>query len=578
MDAPEVSIWPDGTAHFADGRHTFAAMRDAGHTQVPLSLDPESVQNAKDVGLIPAEGQPQPVGRFMPAEAKEESQLRAPAELRIPTPGRQAQIDHVQKTAKQFLADNPAPERSSVGYLTGDKALPAKKLTVENLARLFNRENSQLDLGKDKNRQIAADALKHEVMNALSQNGNGVGWYDNEVDAAMDQLKRIDPSIGTNKTNDLMLKLSMAVTSQGQKVHPNFESGWSAFSHFKENGVLPTDRKVFGGGKNAPAMEQNFQKINDLREKLGHEDFHKMLETKITVRDLAKELGIKVPGEAQDFAMEGAMALGPKIGSFFNNLNKRFNTLTADLWASRSLNRVAGKMFMFSPKAYRNQVDALETGLNDGSIKVSKSDRADLQDDIDRIQNIPQGKLTYAQAAKAQAIADWADQTHRVYSKPLVKGGPTYAERTPANKLAKNIDLNLTQTSDAPRNSKERANWRDVFSKIQEGLRKEGIDMTVADLQAIMWYHEKNLYGRAGAASIGAAPYSYLDAAHSLVQRVLGEQPNAPGRTQSPVPPTLPATIRKPRLGPLPARAGAELPPLRSPGSRARTSRAVPAS
>lgn len=578
MDAPEVSIWPDGTAHFADGRHTFAAMRDAGHTQVPLSLDPESVQNAKDVGLIPAEGQPQPVGRFMPAEAKGESQLRAPEELRVPTPGRQAQIDHVQKTAQQFLADNPAPERSSVGYLTGDKALPAKKLTVENLARVFNRENSQLDLSKDKNRQIAADALKHEVMNALSQNGNAVGWYDTEVDAAMDQLKRIDPSIGTNKVNDLMLKLSLAVTSQGQKVHPNFESGWNAFSHFKENGVLPTDRKVFGGGKNAPAMEQNFQKINDLREKLGHEDFHKMLETKITVRDLAKELGIKVPGEAQDFSMEGAMALGPKIGSFFNNLNKRFNTLTADLWASRSLNRVAGRMFKFSPKAFRTQVDALETGLKDGSIKVSKSDRADLQDDIDRIQNIPQGKLTYAQAAKAQAIADWADQTHRAYSKPLVKGGPTYAERTPANKLAKNIDLNLTQTSDAPRNSKERANWRDVFSKIQEGLRKEGIDMTVADLQAVMWYHEKNLYGRAGAASIGAAPYSYLDAAHSLVQRVLGEQANAPGRTQSPVPPTPPAMIRKPRLGPLPAGAEAALPPLRLPGSRARTSRAVPVS
>jgi hypothetical protein len=65
VNAPEVTVKDDGSADFIDGRHTFAAMRDSGHTHVPVALDQESTKNAKQTGLVagaaaeaPPEGAP----------------------------------------------------------------------------------------------------------------------------------------------------------------------------------------------------------------------------------------------------------------------------------------------------------------------------------------------------------------------------------------------------------------------------------------------------------------------------------------------------------------------------------------
>jgi hypothetical protein len=43
--------------------------------------------------------------------------------------------------------------------------------------------------------------------------------------------------------------------------------------------------------------------------------------------------------------------MGPKIGSFFNNLSKLYHTLTADLRFTRTMNRMAGRMMGFKKKA-----------------------------------------------------------------------------------------------------------------------------------------------------------------------------------------------------------------------------------
>jgi hypothetical protein len=62
INAPEASIWDDGQVRFANGRHTFSAMRDFGHSQVPLALNKQSIKNAKKHGLIAQSGQPTPIG------------------------------------------------------------------------------------------------------------------------------------------------------------------------------------------------------------------------------------------------------------------------------------------------------------------------------------------------------------------------------------------------------------------------------------------------------------------------------------------------------------------------------------
>jgi len=48
MHAPEVTVREDGTIHFDDGRHRFAAMRDSGMSDVPLAMDAESLRNLQN--------------------------------------------------------------------------------------------------------------------------------------------------------------------------------------------------------------------------------------------------------------------------------------------------------------------------------------------------------------------------------------------------------------------------------------------------------------------------------------------------------------------------------------------------
>lgn len=53
LNAPRIGVKEDGSIAFTDGRNRFAAMRDQGHTHVPMAIHDDSIQNAKDTGLIP---------------------------------------------------------------------------------------------------------------------------------------------------------------------------------------------------------------------------------------------------------------------------------------------------------------------------------------------------------------------------------------------------------------------------------------------------------------------------------------------------------------------------------------------
>jgi hypothetical protein len=50
----------------------------------------------------------------------------------------------------------------------------------------------------------------------------------------------------------------------------------------------------------------------------------------------------------------------------------------------------------------------------------------------------------------------------------------------------------------------------------QKKLRRKGIDITIADMQAALWYNEKELFGLYGAQVSGAEPADYADAAENV--------------------------------------------------------------
>jgi hypothetical protein len=252
----------------------------------------------------------------------------------------------------------------------------------------------------------------------------------------------------------------------------------------------------------------------------------------MTIRQLREDYGIEVPGESPDYEMNGAAIFGPKIGSFFNNLNKNFNTTTFDLWNSRNMNRLSGSMLKFSPAKLLTDKAPTKTGklrlshltqlsnlLDNGTIEGADLDQqAKMRKEIAKLRNYK--TMTRDRIlSQAPTIANWADSEHRRYGQSTGYARSYAPElKSDSTSLAKNFDLNLTDLRDAPKGPVQRKQWRDIYDRLKANLSNAGIDMSHANNQAVLWYIEQALFRLGG--SRNRASYDYLDAAHRLVRKV----------------------------------------------------------
>jgi hypothetical protein len=530
------------------------------------ALGPRSMlPNAARLKAGPSDGWDAGSGKaqFMPAEkkipkspeqiaAEKEDLAQAQIDRSNITTAQKRDLNRVRNIAKQWIKDNPdLPETSAHQYLQDKKSLPKGIKTKEGLAKYFDDVNPKLDYSKLSDREIAATALTHDAMHELARGSNAYGWHDRTVDKSIKKISEVAPDILTNKTDELAFKLATAITSQGQDVFPNFESGYLAYRHWKTTGEMPTDATIFGGGAKNVAMIQNFEKINDLWDKHGPEELQRILETPMTMRELEEKYGIDIGNESPNHTMEGAAMLGPKIGSFFNNLNKRFHTITFDMWASRTLNRLSGSMLKFSPDALLkdrksasnpdatpeqrqkalSQLSQMEQLLDSGAIKGDQAKT--LRKEAKALRKLGPTPTREQVLQTAPEMAEWAKQLHSAYAK-----GDGYNRsfpkemKSPSTLLAKNLDTNLTELSDLPGGPKERQQWREIFGLVQRKMKDAGISMNHANNQALFWYLEKQLFKKAGASSRGG--YDYLDASHRLVRKIQqGELPSLPSSRES---------------------------------------------
>jgi hypothetical protein len=576
VNAPRAHVDETGKISMVDGRHRLAAMRDLGHQKVPLALVDDAVENATKTGLIskatqepeePAKlKEPPAPGDILPpakpkkaAKTKEQSGLeaqdfeQAAADRDNISPEDAARLTRIQKIAKGWVKKNPnLHDLSMHAYLTGQKKFPGK-LNKEQIGEHFDATNPKLDYSKEEHRQKAADAIVHDIMHSLAGTTTGrpstaYGWYDRTVRKTMAKIGEIAPEILTDPDHALAFKLALAITSQGQDVFPNAESAWHIYQHWLKHDEMPTDRKVFGGGIKAEAMEQNLAKVNDLWKEHGTEGLHKILMSRMTSRELREKYGLD-SGEKADHVVNGAMGLGAKIGAFFSNLNGDFDPTTIDLWFSRNMNLMAGNMFGFSDKAMRQ--DRMEKGevvkshlselrdlLQSGMISNIPQERADkMAQELAALQAHPEGKLDRPTAkALAPEIYNWAREQHRTYQRSY--GGKAEGEqkgsyhkdfKTRDNLVAKKLDEATTGLSDDPRTTTERDHWRDIMARADKSLKSAKVHLTNADKQALLWFNIKDLFKMAGSPQRPKA--DYLDAAHRLVRKVKSGE--LPGLAQS---------------------------------------------
>jgi hypothetical protein len=443
-------------------------------------------------------------------------------------------------------------DRTTVPLMTGEEKLDVRptgnrgNATVGDvLYALQNRAASkgQIDPGdfsdKAKN-TIAKDMAEEVAFHVKNSDKSAIGWYDSALNKAMDQYAQIFPELKTDKDKEMLFHAILGITSQGNDVYSNSVHAARLYNMVRDGKAsLPEaiDKLKGSFGDKTRAIETNLEKFHHLVNENGYDAMRDQFNQKKTVSEWNKVLRennmFRMPnGEplqmqgGKDQTVSGWMVFGPKIGSFINNLHGDYSTLTADLWFSRTWNRLLGHNFIHTPlaeqKQYQDFKDAFKAEFlhNNGfgfeqSIPYKTSEGQFKGEEGSRQQwlhGADTKELNWDDYHKMvddpDAMLDYATTLHDRYKDSQYKG------KSDLRRRAKNWVENRELPVAAPRSGNERAFQQDTAEAAQKYLKKKyGMDISVADIQAALWFHEKELFSQLGVASEKAKPADYEDAA-----------------------------------------------------------------
>jgi len=340
-----------------------------------------------------------------------------------------------------------------------------------------------------------AEAMTDDAQLQLLQDDSGIGWYDLKTKSAMELMSRIHPELSdSNSKPHLEFTLMVALISQNNSVGINFRQANEAYTYYKNNNKLPN--KPYAG-KSGNIIKQNIALAFEAIKKKGWKKYKNTLQETKTVKEWEAE-GYKVNGENKTTKITGAMAmLGSKIGSFWGNLNGDFNTLTADLWFSRMFNRYTGNVVSKKATEKSKQTTLDELKKYKGKTLLNGYKKSDI---------LKGGKV----------FDKWLNTIVKDYA----DGG--YKDKQRLN-IVSNTHFKNTkgELQDIPRGGKERNTMRNVVKRVQDKLIERGYPkLDIADIQAIVWYNEKDLYRQYKAVNKSSEKTDYETAA----QEVLREQ------------------------------------------------------
>lgn len=363
----------------------------------------------------------------------------------------------------------------------------------------------------DKIASWMAEEVNFEMQNPQD---SGVGWYSEKFQRALDALAVKHPELADDKNARNTMTALIAITSDGQKVGDNLRMAEEIYNRYSKTGKLATT--------NASALRNSFEgnvkALQGLYDRMGVEDTHKFLleeKTLSELKKLAAEHGETLTSPYQaDFKLPmAALAFGPKLGAFYANLMGSHGYLTMDRWWSRTFNRYRGTLLQLptgSGLSTFRELIGQDNLSDDETIAASvaprkayeargfKSRLAELVGSSEPATD--KAKVNWMETAKAKAGAKFPEllKEHNI-------------ERA-ANTIYKKAFENL---EDAPFGAKDRTFMVQATEAAQKKLKRKGVNVSIADIQAILWYYEKKLYGKMGAKQSGVI--SYEEAARRLV-------------------------------------------------------------
>ena len=349
-------------------------------------------------------------------------------------------------------------------------------------------------------------AVLDDANYALIENSNAVGWYNEKVTKAKRILSLIHPELATDPKANFAFTWALANTSNQIEVNKNFALAEIAYKQWRETGKFPTD---IGIGTSTNAINHNFELYNRLIEEKPFEQLEKFMRTQHTVKEVEAYTNDTVSGENLSEIVYGAAVLGPKIGNgFFANLYGQYEQLTMDRWLIRTWGRLTGTLVKDQRKQANMKRDQLKPLLK----ALTSKEKKQLQDLIGvkiRMTNLDEVAIaidkTSTKKSKREIMKDIGlikdNPDHEQFlvgllgkaqrNRPRIGIGDEI--RKNGISYAKYLDGQKEDPSGAP----ERRFIRKVFNQVLPVLQEKQPDLTMADLQALLWYPEKRLYDSA---------------------------------------------------------------------------------
>lgn len=252
----------------------------------------------------------------------------------------------------------PEVVRAEVGKELGKKAgqtgalfegVTPGRVKIEDIAEALG-ERTARKWGKleGDDAQAAVDRAvklgRKELEYQLEQPKTGVGWYTHDIADMEKGVKQLFPDL-EDADRMTLFKTVMAGSSFGNKPNLNLDIATRVWEAFNRTGEFPLKNPE--NGKNwagQPGAATTLAKLTRLYAQEGSwEAVAKWLREDHPLSEIRK-FTMDVAGKAADLK-PGFYALGPKGGSFLNNLHGNRESLTADMWFTRTWNRWQGTMF-----------------------------------------------------------------------------------------------------------------------------------------------------------------------------------------------------------------------------------------
>ena len=398
-----------------------------------------------------------------------------------------------------------------------------------------------------------SDAMSDDVMHAYESGRFDPGFYSKDLEDAMTKMASRHPELATDDNNRFVFTMLTAILSNGQDPTANIADSDGVYEMYKEHGTCMPEGSIAGtrsaAAKTSLALFQSMidsfgvertknllsgyttaENVNKtfakLSEKSSNPEWRERTDSKPWMTDHYKAKDKKTgealattnlvktdsSGEFKDEVVPMASIFGPKIGSFFANLNGRHDFLTMDRWLMRSVGRVTGELITRStPQGAKSRaedaLEALDVEKWKPSIYMFGVDKqfGVTKQDLLRSLKIQKktGVIEENGAAYLWAIA--AERSHKNTTKP---NGGGYGKDPDADKHACHVAGNglfksLIHEQQDPRGAQARRSIREVFRSVVKDIeakypdRKGKVD--VDEVQAILWQYEKNLWKHLGA-------------------------------------------------------------------------------